>query len=90
MAGLITKETNFSLPCNSSIVKNEPVFTSFLLLIVPEGNSTLMSTDSDGMSFDIFTSDFEVGRSYEADVMIKHGESDQIFKSVGGIFRIDP
>jgi len=62
-------------------------------IIIPfdtTNNSTLMSTDSDGMSFDIFTSDFEVGRSYEADVMIKHGESDQIFKSVGGIFRIDP
>jgi len=62
-------------------------------IIIPfdtENNSTLMSTDSDGMSFNIYTDDLEIGRTYEVDIMIRHSAAAQIFKSVGGIFRIDP
>jgi len=53
-------------------------------------NATLMSTDSDGMYFDIFTDDLEVGRVYTIDVKVKDGGVTQIFKNVGGNFRIEP
>ena len=52
-------------------------------------NATLMSTDSEGMYFDIFTDDFEVGRVYTFDVKIDEN-STQVFQNVGGTFRIDP
>ena len=53
-------------------------------------NATLMSTDSDGMYFDIFTDDLEIGRVYTIDVKVKDGGATQIFKNVGGNFRIEP
>ena len=52
-------------------------------------NATLMSTDSDGMYFDIFTDDLELGRVFTIDVKVKDGGVDQIFKNVGGNFRIE-
>jgi hypothetical protein len=53
-------------------------------------NATLMSTDSDGMYFDIFTDDLEIGRVYTIDVKVKDGGVTQIFKNIGGNFRIEP
>jgi hypothetical protein len=53
-------------------------------------NATLMSTDSDGMYFDIFTDDFPIGRSLVVDVLLKDSSIDRVFESIGGTFRIDP
>ncbi len=53
-------------------------------------NGTLMSTDSKGMYFDIFTDDLDPGRVFTIDVKIKRDNSTQVFKNVGGNFRIDP
>ena len=53
-------------------------------------NSTLMSTDTDGMYFDVFTDDLDPGRSYAFDVLIKNDNNEQIFKDSGGVFRIEP
>lgn len=53
-------------------------------------NGTLMSTDSKGMYFDIFTDDLDMGRVFTIDVKIKRDNSTQVFKNVGGTFRIDP
>lgn len=53
-------------------------------------NATLMSTDSKGMYFDIFTDDLDPGRVFTIDVKIKRDNSTQVFKNVGGTFRIDP
>tara|TARA_Y100000592_G_scaffold5409_1_gene7724 strand:- start:4150 stop:5700 length:1551 start_codon:yes stop_codon:yes gene_type:complete len=52
-------------------------------------NGTLMSTDSKGMYFDIFTDDLDPGRVFTIDVKIKRDNSTQVFKNVGGNFRID-
>ena len=49
-----------------------------------------MSTDSKGMYFDIFTDDLDVGRVFAIDIKIKRDNSTQVFKNVGGTFRIDP
>jgi len=53
-------------------------------------NATLLSTDSDGMYFDIFTDDFPIGRSYIVDVLLKDSGVDRVFEKIGGSFRIDP
>ena len=53
-------------------------------------DGTLMSTDSKGMYFDIFTDDLNVGRVFAIDIKIKRDNSTQVFKNVGGTFRIDP
>ena len=53
-------------------------------------NSTLMSTDSEGMYFDIYTNDFSMGRVYTIDVLFNRTNRDQIFLDAGGTFRIDP
>lgn len=53
-------------------------------------DTTRMSTDSDGMYFDVYMSDLDVGRVYGIDVLIDLHGSKQIFESVGGSFRIDP
>jgi len=51
--------------------------------------STLMSTDSDGMYFDLYTDDLSIGRVYSIDVLINDLGADQIYERVGGTFRID-
>jgi len=51
--------------------------------------STLLSTDSNGMYFDLYTNDFPVGRVFSIDVLVKDLGSDQVFKRVGGTFRIE-
>ena len=53
-------------------------------------NATLMSTDSKGMYFDLYTADFSLGRVYTLDVKIKRDNTEQVFKNVAGTFRIDP
>ena len=53
-------------------------------------SATLMSTDSKGMYFDIFTDDLEVGRVYAIDVKVKSNNTTQVFKDAGGTFRIEP
>ena len=61
-------------------------------IIVPFGdadNSTLMSTDSEGMYFDIYTEDFPIGRVYSFDVLIKNRGTSQVFENVGGTFRVE-
>ena len=52
-------------------------------------NSTLMSTDSDGMYFDVFTDDLDPGRTYAFDVLIVNKGNQQVFTDVGGVFRIE-
>ena len=52
-------------------------------------NSTILSTDSGGMYFDLFTNDFSLGRVYSIDILIKDIGSDQVYKRVGGTFRIE-
>jgi hypothetical protein len=61
-------------------------------VIVPfeeTNNSTLMSTDTQGMYFDIYTDDLEPGRVYAFDVKVTQRSNTQVFKSVGGTFRIE-
>ena len=48
-----------------------------------------MSTDTQGMHFDMYTDDFEPGRVYAFDVKVTQRSSTQVFKSVGGTFRIE-
>ena len=52
-------------------------------------NSTLMSTDSQGMYFDFFTQDLDLGRTYTFDVLIIDKGIQQVFKNVSGKFRIE-
>jgi hypothetical protein len=52
-------------------------------------NSTLLSTDSDGMYFDFYMDALPTGRTYVFDFLIKDFNSDRIFSDVGSKFRID-
>jgi len=52
-------------------------------------NSTRMSADSDGMYFDVYMSDLDVGRVYCVDVLIDTRGSKQVFEGVGGSFRVE-
>lgn len=52
--------------------------------------STRMSTDSDGMYFDMYMDSLSIGRVYSIDVLVKENGVDQVFAQVGGRFRIDP
>lgn len=52
-------------------------------------DSTRLSTDSEGMYFDLFMSDFDIGRVYAIDLKIIEYGSEQVFENVGGTFRVD-
>lgn len=51
--------------------------------------STRMSTDSRGMYFDIFMDSFDVGRVYAFDILLSDRGVEQVFKDVGGRFRVE-
>lgn len=51
-------------------------------------NSTLLSTDTDGMYFDLYMDAFDKGRVYTVDFLIKDMGSDLVYKELGA-FRID-
>lgn len=52
--------------------------------------STRLSTDTDGMYFDAFMSDLDVGRAYQFDVMFDHRGTQRVFEAVGGSFTVEP
>lgn len=53
-------------------------------------NATRMSTDGDGMYFDLYMSDLDTGRQYEVDVLVQDGDTNQIYRNVGVKFRVEP
>lgn len=52
-------------------------------------NTTNMSTDKDGMYFDVYMDSLEVGRTYTIDVMSKNGGVTEIYESACAPFRIE-
>lgn len=52
-------------------------------------NSTKLSTDSEGMYFDIYMSDLIIGRVYGIDIRVERQGAIHIFNNVGGTFRVD-
>lgn len=52
-------------------------------------NSTKLSTDSDGMFFDIYMGDLQSGRTYAIDLLLIEGGTQQIFEHVRGSFQVD-
>jgi len=52
-------------------------------------HSTRLSTDAEGMYFELFMSDLDPGRSYVVDLLNKDGDIDQLFKNISPRFRID-
>lgn len=52
--------------------------------------STRLSTDSEGMYFDIYMSDLDVGRAYEIDILLDRRGSHRVFKGIGGSFQVNP
>jgi hypothetical protein len=58
-------------------------------VLVPFGtetNSTQLSVDEKGMYFKLYMSDFDLGKSYSIDIMIKDTNSEDVFTDVGGAF----
>jgi hypothetical protein len=53
-------------------------------------DSTKMSTDNKGMYFELFMDSFDIGRVYEFDILLRDRGVDQLFKNVGGRFRVEP
>lgn len=51
-------------------------------------NSTRMSTDSDGMYFDLFMDSLPLGRVFKFDILVKDRGIDQVFTDTGGSFRV--
>ena len=52
--------------------------------------STQLSTDSKGMYFDLYMDSFDIGRVYEIDILVRNMGADQVYKTVGGRFRVEP
>lgn len=52
-------------------------------------NSTRVSTDVDGMYFDVYMSDLDVGRVYGIDILMDSRGSSSVFKNVGGTFKVE-
>ena len=52
-------------------------------------NSTLLSTDSDGMYFDLFMTDLIIGKTYTIDILNQDGDVNHIFTDIGTKFRVD-
>lgn len=52
-------------------------------------NSTRVSSDADGMFFELFMSDLDIGRVYTIDLMIDDGGNRPVFREVGARFRVD-
>lgn len=62
------------------------------VVIVPfetESHGTRMSTDDDGMYFDVYMNDLDFGHVYDIDVLIKDDAVEKIYRSVGPRFRVD-
>lgn len=53
-------------------------------------DSTRLSTDSDGMYFDLYMNDLDVGRVYRFDFLVDTHGQQQTFENAGGTFRVDP
>ena len=51
-------------------------------------NSTKVSRDSEGMFFTFSASNFEIGRSYAIDVMIKLNGIKNIYQDASNVFQI--
>ena len=51
--------------------------------------STRVSMDSDGMYFDAYMSDLDVGRVYTIELLVNERGVQRVFEHVGGSFRID-
>ena len=51
--------------------------------------TTRLSSDADGMYFDVYMSDLDPGRVYGIDILMDSHGSKQVFRNVGGTFRID-
>lgn len=52
-------------------------------------NSTRISTDKSGMYFDLYMDSFEPGRVYEIDIKVIDKGTSDIYKSVGGKFKVE-
>lgn len=52
------------------------------------GNSTRLSSDRDGMYFDLYVEDLDVGRVYGVDVLLDSNGAKQIFKNVA-MFKVE-
>lgn len=50
--------------------------------------STILSVDEKGMYFKLYMTDFDPGRSYILDIMLKDTSSEQVFSNVGGAFTV--
>ena len=50
--------------------------------------STLLSVDEKGMYFKLYMTDFDVGRNYEIDIMLKDAAAEQVFMGIGGTFTV--
>jgi hypothetical protein len=53
-------------------------------------NATRLSTDGDGMYFDLYMGDLESGRHYEIDILTQDGDTDQVYRNVAVKFRVEP
>jgi hypothetical protein len=51
-------------------------------------NSTKLSSDSEGMYFDLWMSSLLPGRAYVVDIMLIEGTKQTIYRNVGATFRI--
>jgi len=55
-----------------------------------EKNATHLSVDSEGLYFDFFMNDLDLGRVYSLEFLIRERSTDQTFSDNGVRFRIDP
>lgn len=51
-------------------------------------NSTKLSSDSQGMFFDVWMSSLVPGRAYSVDIMLLEGSKQTIYRNVGAVFRV--
>ena len=51
-------------------------------------SATKLSTDGDGMYFDLFMSDLNAGKVYEIDMLVRDGGLDDVYRNIGLRFRV--
>jgi len=50
--------------------------------------STLLSVDEKGMYFKLYMTDFDIGRNYKIDILLKDSAAEQVFSDIGGAFTV--
>ncbi len=78
-----------SVILNNSYYSIRDVFSNEVIIpFETSSQATRLSTDGDGMYFDVWMSDLSVGRSYTIDILSRENEIDQLYREASPRFTV--